>query len=123
MERQEKKDALNRQIADTRRRVWARSSVCEVCGDTERETASKCHKAEHEMHERVLRSKTKGLPPAERYNVAICVRTCPLCHHDLHAQIVRIAVADEALGMQGSYDVLQQDRQHRWTVRRHVERQ
>jgi len=49
--------------AETRGKVWLRSAVCEACGDSEAVTATKCHKAEHECHEVVPRSLTRGLAP------------------------------------------------------------
>lgn len=104
----EKRDAKrheNAVIAETRRKVWARSSgTCESCGDLERDTAQKWHKAEHEMHEVVPRSLTRGLKPEYRFSTENCARVCVGCHSYLQRHVVEF-VFDSVLRMDGPYRV------------------
>lgn len=56
--------------------VFARSVVCQLCGEAERSTP-------HEMHEVVSRARTRGLPPWMRFNPWNCCRLCRECHADV----------------------------------------
>lgn len=112
------------QITLTREQVWTRSEdKCEFCGDTERETAAKSHRARHEMNETIERSKTRGLPPEERFNTRICARNCVPCHRDFHGKLLRIAYDDPVNRLDGSFTVLRKDRQGRWLAEYRVNRQ
>lgn len=105
--KQARRDAEVAQIVETRARVWLRAEgQCEVCSDTERDTAAKWHRAAHEMHEIVSRAQTRGLTPAQRFNTRICCRVCPICHRLLTAHRLEIRVHDDAIGMDGDYDVI-----------------
>jgi len=74
-------DRLARTVkAETRRRVWTRSAVCEGCGDTERQSAKKWPKAAHECHEVIPRSLTRGQAPAIRFSSENSARLCCQCH-------------------------------------------
>lgn len=95
-----------KQIAATRRKVWKRTSHCEYCGDSERETAQKHPKAEHEMHEDPSRAKTRGLPPAERFNAAICGRICQPCHKLVTENVIRAHFHDEVRRHIGDFDII-----------------
>lgn len=66
--------------AETRAHVWRRAAACEACGDSERQTAAHWHKAEHECHEVVPRSLTRGLPPEIRFSTENSARVCGWCH-------------------------------------------
>lgn len=106
-EKTAKHQAEVEQIAKVRAWVWERSQgYCECCSDTERETAKVSHKAAHEMNELIPRSLTRGLPPAERFNSAICLRMCPPCHSLFHAERLGVRVLDDAIGMDGDYEVI-----------------
>ena len=57
------------------------------------------------MHEIVPRSKTRGLPPEQRFSTANCVRLSQKCHHMVtgelgHGKRLKID-ADAALGANG----------------------
>lgn len=60
-------------IAEVRGQVFELDAAC-ICG--------KCRPSLKfdEMHEIVARSKTRGLPPEERFNVRNCVRLSRKCH-------------------------------------------
>lgn len=105
--------ALVAQIKATREKVWDRSDRCECCGDTERETATKCHKRTHEMHEYPTRAMTKGLPPADRFNVRICQRLCWPCHQLYQATKLR-SLPWTADGVNGQYDVQRLSESGEW---------
>lgn len=104
---QEKGARLARQAAvirAVRAQVWALTACCAVCGDTERESRQKQHGMPHEMHEDPSRAMTRGLPPEERFTLAICMRLCHSCHCLYTANKVRChALTDR--GWAGSYDV------------------
>ncbi len=75
--------------AETRRKVWLRSNVCEACGDSELQTAGKHWKAEHECHEVVSRAQTRGQAPEIRFSTENSARTCCECHRLLHRKRLR----------------------------------
>lgn len=95
-----------KQIRKTREKVWRRTSHCECCGDSEQETAQKHPKAEHEMNEDPPRSKTRGLPPAQRFNVRVCCRICRPCHKLVTDNVIRFSFHDEERRFLSDYDVL-----------------
>ncbi|MCR4374187.1 MAG: hypothetical protein NUW22_05000 [Acidobacteria bacterium] len=95
-----------KQIRLTRAKVFRRSQFCECCGDSEQETSQKSPKAAHEMHETTPRSLTRGLPPAERFNVRICMRACAICHPLLQRRVLRIDFHNDERRMTGDYDVI-----------------
>lgn len=82
--RQDAEEAAH--IKAVREELFARESRCFFCGETQFQTALRFFRkgygspSAHEMHETVYRSKTRGLPLAERFNQTICVRACPTCH-------------------------------------------
>lgn len=92
-----------------KRQVWKRSSLCEVCGDSEAETARKSHVAVHEMHEARPRSLTMNAPAEERFSLANCLRVCRPCHSDLGMRLggrkLRLDFHDAEKGANGDYDV------------------
>lgn len=108
-------------IKATREAVWRRSSVCETCLDTERESAAKWPTAEHEMNEIVERYKTRRLKPAERFNTAICCRQCRGCHKAFHDKQLRPLPLTPA-GMDGAYDVQVKNAAGEWETVRTIDR-
>lgn len=100
-------------IKATREYVWKRSrGRCEGCGDTELDTERRllaeksARPARHELHERIPRSSTRGLPPAQRFNPNICCRLCPLCHADVTENRKAIQVVSERLGCDGRFKLV-----------------
>lgn len=100
-------------IKAVRADLWERSSVCELCGDTERQSAAKYPKATHEMHEDPPRSATRGLPAEERFNLRICLRVCPGCHRDygVHVRALPLTTTE---GFDGAYDVQRKNAAGEW---------
>lgn len=92
--------------AQVRRDVWARSSVCEYCGETERQTAAHSPKATHELHENgdKTRAKTRGMAPAERFDSSWSARLCQPCHLLITANRYRLRPLTMA-GLDGSFVV------------------
>lgn len=74
--------------AETRGKVLVRSSVCECCGDVEMVTAQKWWKAEHEAHEVVPRSLTRGLAPEYRFSTENTARLCCQCHRWIQDKVL-----------------------------------
>lgn len=70
--------------AQTRSKVWLRSSVCQGCGDSEEQSAVKWWKREHEAHEIVMRSLTRNMPPEYRFSTENTARLCCRCHQQFH---------------------------------------
>lgn len=89
--------------------VMKRSQFCEVCGDSEAETAQKSPIQRHEVHEVIPRSHTMGMEASKRFSAAICARVCRPCHEGLGMRVggrlFRIVFHDDALGMTGDYDI------------------
>lgn len=108
-------------IKATREAVFARSAFCEICGDTERETAQKSHKASHEMHEDPSRAQTRGRPAEERFNVRICLRTCEPCHKVYGYRVRCLPLT--AQGFAGPYDVQFKNGDGEWVTSFTVDRQ
>ena len=76
--RRKAKDRKQRHEAKVKREVraevWALScGLCGLCGQP-------MGSEDGEMHERVFRSRTRGLPPELRFNVDNCLRVHARCH-------------------------------------------
>lgn len=95
-----------KQIRKTHDKLWKLTSVCGICGDTEQETAQKSPVAKHQMHEDPSRAQTRGLPPAERFNIYICGRVCQPCHQQLTDNVIKPHFHDEDRRWRGDYDVI-----------------
>ena len=54
------------------------------------------------MNEDPSRAKTRGRPPAERFNTRICLRLCRDCHREFHAALLRF-IKMSAFGFNGAY--------------------
>lgn len=93
--------------------VMKRSQFCEVCGDTEAETAQKSIVGKHEVHEVVARSLTRNQEMTKRFSAANCARVCRPCHDGLGMRVggrkCRIVFHDDVRGMAGDYDVVAMD--------------
>lgn len=98
--------AERQQIRKTHDKLWRLTQVCAICGDTERETALKHDNARHEMHEDPSRAKTRGLPPAERFNIYICARVDEKCHKLLTDNVLIVHFHDEQKRWRSDYDVI-----------------
>ncbi len=104
----EKADAKrheNEVRAETRRKVWLRSAVCECCGDTEQQTAGKWHKATHEAHEVISRAQTRGMAPEYRFSTENTARLCCECHR-LFTRNRRAFQFQSDLRMDGPFSVV-----------------
>ncbi len=82
--------------------VFALSSLCAICSDTELESNRKGYR--HEMNEDPARSKTRGWPVEDRFNTRICMRICSECHEGYTRNQVR-CVPLSSLGFAGDYRV------------------
>lgn len=98
------RDHENAVKRSVRAQVWRRAAYCEVCGDSERDTALKYPKATHEAHEEPPRSATRGRPPEERFHVDRTLRACCGCHEAMTRNTVR-PVPKTARGFSGPYDI------------------
>lgn len=74
--------------------------MCAICLRPGRET--------DEMHEVIPRSKTRGLPPEQRFNRRNCVRLHRFCHQSVTTNTVKMAFVDET-GMDGGVAILDRD--------------
>jgi hypothetical protein len=93
-------------IATARAAVWVRSrDYCEVCSDTEAETARKWHKAVHEMHEVKSRAQMRGRPVEEIFCLENCIRVCGFCHDLLTRNVLELR-PHSAAGVNGDFDVI-----------------
>ena len=109
-------------IKATHDAVWERSlGLCEICGDSEAETAVKAWPFLHQMHEEPSRAATRGKPPAERFNTRICIRACPPCHAACTARMVR-PLPLTATGFDGPYDVQLRTPDREWATAYTVDR-
>jgi hypothetical protein len=95
-----KKDRTEAEVkTDVRAAVFALDPQC-ICGQCRpRDT--------DEMHELVPRSKTRGLPPAERFNTRNCVRLSRSCHARVTGELgkgksMTITCMDDAKGADGA---------------------
>lgn len=82
-------------IGEVRAQVFARDRACRACGGTRRNFLP------DQMDEMVPRSKTRGLPPEERFSTRNCIRYCALCHQDKTEHRLVAVPADPALGADG----------------------
>lgn len=81
----------NAVIQATHDAVWLRHGCCQLCrGLRSRE----CRARRDQMHEDPPRAATRGLPPAQRFNVRVCGRLCWICHRDVTEKRLRICFAD-----------------------------
>lgn len=77
-------------IEAVREWIWAHRSSCQLCHGRR---SHECLGGD-EMHEDPPRSKTRGLPPWERFNLRVCGRLCQACHRDVTEHRLRIVFAD-----------------------------
>lgn len=82
-------------IKATREKVFARDRRCRACDGRRRNFL------DDQMDEVVPRSKTRGLPPEERFNTRNCIRYCALCHQDKTEHRMRAEFVDPVLGADG----------------------
>ncbi len=94
-------------IAKVRRKVFALTSRCELCGDNEYETALKSPIATHQLHEDPSRAKTRGLPLEQRFSIYICGRVCAECHDLATRNVIRPYFHDDVKRWRGDYDVIE----------------
>ena len=77
--------------------VWKRSrGNCGLCG---------CSTMMGEMHESPSRAQTRGLPPEQRFSLAICERVHPACHAHVTENRWRVEFDDDVLRFIGRYTV------------------
>ncbi len=95
-ERVAKHDELVRVIAETRAAVMVRDRLCRACGQ----------RPSTEMHEQPSRAKTRGKPPAERFNRRVCIGLCLLCHRDVTAHRMVLMPVGPERGFEGPIVVL-----------------
>ena len=105
--------------------VMKRSQFCEVCGDTEAETAQKSMVGKHEVHEVVPRSLTRNQDMTKRFSAANCARVCRPCHDGLGMRVggrkFRIVFVDDTKGMTGDFDIVAMDGQIIRSMRRGID--
>ena len=90
--------------AEVREEVWRRSmrgtigGYCDACGK------SFLSALDGHLHEDPPRSKTRGLPVEERFNLRVCSRVHPDCHEKLtrHEWVI---LFEGDYGFQGQYSV------------------
>lgn len=104
-EKREERADLVATISVVRQALFGLTNVCAVCGDPESVSDLKWPKRGHEMHEDPPRSKTRGLPASERFNLRVCMRICYGCHSAYTLHDVRCVAIDPLLGFAGDYDV------------------
>ena len=78
--------------------IWATRYSCQLCRGRRK---AECLGLPDEMHEDPPRSATRGLPPAERFNLVVCGRLCHACHRDVTENRLRVVFANPALGFIG----------------------
>lgn len=117
-ERRKLKREEERYRLNVKRKVWKRSSFCELCADSEDQTAAKSPVREHDMHETTSRAQTRGLPKEERFNLTICLRACRPCHDKIHTKEIAVAFHDYRRGANGDYDVVDRDGNIVYAMRR-----
>jgi hypothetical protein len=85
-------------ISEVRAAVWVLDAAC-ICG--------RCKPSKFdEMHELDARSKTRGRPPEDRFNVRNCVRLSRHCHAMVtgevgHGKRLQLEVLDQTRGAMG----------------------
>lgn len=72
-------------IRETREFVWDRDRGCRYTG---------VPRDDDEMHEIVPRSKTRGMPPEERFNTGNCIRLSREIHRKVTRHQLEIEVTD-----------------------------
>lgn len=82
-------------ITEVREYIWRTRPSCQLCHGARRKD---CMGLEDQMHEDPPRSKTRGLPPRERFNLIICGRLCAACHRDVTENRLRVVFSNPALG-------------------------
>jgi len=78
--------------------IWAQRPWCQLCAGSRRD---ECAGFPDEMHEDPPRSKTRGLPPEQRFNLIICGRLCKACHRDVTEHRLRVVFDNPAHGFMG----------------------
>lgn len=70
--------------------IWHQRPYCQLChGMRQHECLGP-----DEMHEDPPRSKTRGLPPEQRFNLLVCGRLCQACHSDVTHRRLTIVFLD-----------------------------
>lgn len=92
--------------AETRRKVWLRSPVCDYCGDSEAVTATKDWKRTHEQDEVKPRSLTRGEAPEVRFATSNTARACRPCHVLKTHKVIKVVYLEPARGMDGDVDIV-----------------
>lgn len=89
-------------IAAVRLQVFARDRACRcgVCPP----------RRDDEMHELVPRSRTRGRPPEDRFNMRVCLRLSKEYHEAVTRHRVRIEVVNSEVGANGPVRVVMQAR-------------
>lgn len=86
------------QIRAVRTYIWQTRHACQLCrGSRHAEGMG----LPDQMHEDPPRSATRGLPPAQRFNLLVCGRLCAVCHTDVTENRLRIVFLNPALGFLG----------------------
>ena len=75
--------------------IWATRPSCQLCHGARKD---ECMGLPDQMHEDPPRSKTRGLPPVQRFNLIVCGRLCAVCHRDVTENKLRIVYSAPALG-------------------------
>lgn len=100
-------------IEAVRRDVFQLDVVCAVCYRALVSDAD-------EMHEIIPRSKTRGLPPEQRFNVKICIRLHSGCHQTVTGNRIKLQFVDPLLGIRGGVRVLAGDKEL-WIYKRGID--
>lgn len=100
--RREQKDRLTgverAVIAAVREYVFKTHKACQICHGARR---GECAGLDDQMHEDPPRSKTRGRPAWERFNILVCGRICAACHLDITEHRIRVVFVDPNLGFLG----------------------
>lgn len=102
-EKRQKRKQAGEWIGVVRELVFRLDPCCAVCKGAARH--------DDEMHEIVPRSKTRGLPPEQRFNRANCVRLHRGCHRDVTEKRTRMTFLDPKLGVDGGLLVRREGRE------------
>jgi hypothetical protein len=92
-EKRQKRQQAREWIGVVRELVFRLDPRCVVCGGAPT--------ANDEMHEIVPRSKTRGLPPEQRFNRGNCVRLHGHCHREVTENRTRLTFLEPKLGVDG----------------------
>lgn len=89
-------------ITAVRAYIWMTRPTCQACHGRR---VAECGGLPDEMHEDPPRSKTRGLPPEERFNLLVCARLCAACHKDVTEHRITLTV-DPVKGFLGPVEVV-----------------